>query len=195
MLRPAITGDYFLTAVPTGDDARAVHLLQREIAAATGGSVEEYVHLTLQRFEVPDGCDCEQLIGAVETAVRSAPPADVIASSLFATYHRYFQSQSVRWRVDPTPDLGRLTLQSAQAILHKGGVSHWPNAEAPLAQFMTAVWLPAKDPDADPPPIPDSQLAGYPRRLMTVSHIEVTKLVGEKTFETLRTFDIGITQS
>lgn len=159
--------------------------LQKTIAAAVGGEVEDYVHLTLQRFELADGSNEEALLDAIQAAICGNDPPDVVASGLFATYHRYFERHSVRWRVEATQDLGRLTLQSAQSILHQGGKSHWPNAEAPIAQFMTAAWIP------EMLEIPQDILHDYPKRLMSVSRVEVTRLVDVRKFDIIRKFDIG----
>ncbi len=184
MIRTAIPGDYFLIASPAGEYASRVLALQKTIAEAVGGEIEEYVHLTLQRFEIADGTGEDDTLDAIESAISGERPPEVVASTLVARYHRYFARHSVRWRIEPTQDLGRLTLQSAQAIMHKGGKSHWPNADAPIAQFMTAAWT------TDETPVPEFLLQAYPQPIMDISHLEVTRLVARHEFETVRVFDI-----
>jgi len=122
---------------------------------------------------------------AIESAISEQTPPGVVASTLVTRYHRYFDRHSVRWKIEPTEDLGRLTLQTAMAIMHKGGKSHWPNADAPIAQFITAAWT------SEETPVPESLLQSYPHRIMEVSHLEVTRLVARHEFETVRVFDIG----
>jgi len=185
VLRPAQTGDYFLVARPTGDDERMLHEIQNEIAAELGGEPEPYIHVTLQRFELPETLDEDAFLAALEATVKRCTAAEVIATSLFCTFHRYFQRHSLRWKVDATPALGRLTLQSAQFIMHQGGTSHWPNAEAPIAQFMTAVWVPKEI------TVPDPLQRFYPQRLMNAARVEVTKLIGNQQFEILREFRLA----
>jgi hypothetical protein len=184
VLRAAVTGDYFLTAIPDDEDRERIQALQQELIAEIGGEAAAYVHLTLQRFEIEDSSKESGILDHLEEAANTAEPAEVIAEDLIVTYHRYFDSRSVRWRVDPTPELGRLTLLSAQTILRQGGHSHWPNAEASIAQFMTVIWL---NEDAE---LPSHLLADYPRHVMTVRNLEITRLVGEKEFETLRQFSL-----
>ena len=134
VLRPAQTGDYFIVARPTGDDERALKDIQQRIADELGGEPEPYVHVTLQRFELPESINEAKFLDDLEKAHRVCKSAEVVASTLFSTYHRYFARHSLRWKVEATSDIGRLTLQSAQFIMHQGGTSHWPNAEAPIAQ-------------------------------------------------------------
>lgn len=169
-------------ARPTGDDESVLHTIQEGIAEEVGGEPEPYVHVTLQRFELPETIEEGQFLEKMEQVLRKCVSAEVVASTLFSTYHRYFQRHSVRWKVEATQALGRLTLQSAQFIMHHGGTSHWPNAQAPIAQFMTAVWTPGEV------ELPQKQLAGYPRRLMTAAAAEVTKIIGDHEFEILRSF-------
>ena len=185
MIRTAIPGDYFLIASPIGECASQVLSLQKTIAEAVGGEIAERVHLTLQRFEIADGGNEQDTLDAIESAISGEQPPVVVASTLFATYHRYFTRHSVRWRIEPTQDLGRLTLQSAQAIMHQGGTSHWPNADAPIAQFITAAWTSSEA------QLPEPLLQSYPQRIMDVSHLEITRLVARHEFETVRVFDIG----
>ena len=185
MIRTAIPGDYFLIASPAGEYAESVLSLQQTIAEALGGEITDRVHLTLQRFEIGADTGEADTIDAIQSAIGGEEPPGVVASTLVTKYHRYFARQSVGWRIEPTQDLGRLTLQSAMAIMHKGGTSHWPNADAPIAQFMTAAWT---DAEAE---LPDSLLQFYPQRIMDVSHLEVTRLIAQHEFETVRVFDIG----
>lgn len=185
MIRTAIPGDYFLIASPTGEYADSVHSQQKAIAEAVGGEIADPVHLALQRFEIGAGASEDDTIDAIQAAISGTRPPGVVATTLFAAYHRYFDRYSVRWRIEPTQDLGRLTLQSAQAIMHNGGKSHWPNADAPIAQFITVAWTTA---EAE---LPEVLLQSYPQRIMNVSHLEVTRLVARQEFETVRVFDIG----
>lgn len=188
MIRTAIPGDYFLITTPAGEAADRVHAIQKSIAEAVGGEVADPVHLALQRFEIPDTSGEAATLDAIELAITGEQPPDVVAATLFSSYHRYFTRHSVRWRVEPTPDLGRLTLQTAQAIMHKGGKSHWPNADAPIAQFITVAWT---DSETE---VSESLLRFYPQTIMDVSHLEVTRLVAKHQFETIRVFDIGRTK-
>ena len=185
MVRPATTGDHFLIAIPVGEDLERLKAYQTDLAAAVGGEVEEDIHLTLQRFEIPAGKDVGKVIDAIQSAIGAGPAPDVIATTLVVTFHSYFKKHSVRWLIEATPDLGRLTLQSAQSIMHQGGKSHWPNAEASISQFMTAVWM---EQEAN---VPESYLQAYPHRLMSVSHLEVTHLVADHKFETLKVIEVG----
>jgi hypothetical protein len=169
-------------ARPTPEDGSALATVQQEIADVMGGEPEPFLHVALQRFELPDGIDENELLTALEAVHLGSERTEVIASSLFVRFHRYFQRYSVRWKIEATPVLGRLTLQSAQTVIRQGGISHWPNANDPIAQFATAVWLEGEL------EIPSSLLAYYPHRLMTVSHLEVTKLTGEKQFKLIRSF-------
>ncbi len=185
MIRTAIPGDYFLIASPVGETTDRVLAQQKIIAEAVGGEIADQVHLTLQRFEVGDGASEDDTLDAIESAIGGASAPGVVAATLVTGFHRYFDRHSVRWRIEPTEDLGRLTLQTAMAIMHKGGKSHWPNADAPIAQFLTAAW------NSEETPVPESLLQSYPHRIMEVSHLEVTRLVARHEFQTVRVFDIG----
>ena len=185
MIRTAIPGDYFLIATPVGECAESVGSIQRSIADALGGEVAEPVHLTLQRFEISKSTGQAATLDAIEASIQGVRPPEVVAASLFATYHRYFARHSLRWRVNPTQDLGRLTVMTAQAIMHQGGKSHWPNADAPIAQFITAAWTNSEQ------EIPESFQRFYPQKIMEVCHLEVTRLVAKHQFETVRVFDIN----
>jgi hypothetical protein len=187
VIRTAILGDYFLIASPIGEAAERLNAIQEAIAEAIRGVAADQVHLTLQRFEIPESAGEASTLDAIEQAISGERPPVVIAATLFSTYHRYFARNSVRWRIEPTPDLGRLTLQTAQAIMHQGGTSHWPNADAPIDQFITAAWT------DDEIEVPESLLHYYPQRIMDVSHLEVTRLVAKHQFEIIRVFDIGHT--
>jgi hypothetical protein len=180
-----VPGDYFLITTPAGEFAARVLALQNAIAEAVGGEIADRVHLTLQRFEIGAEASETDTLDAIESAISGERPPDVVASALVARHHRYFDRHSIRWRIDPTQDLGRLTLQSAQAIMHNGGKSHWPNADAPIAQFITVAWTSKET------PVPESLLQTYPQRIMDVSHLEVTRLVAPHEFETVRVFDVG----
>ena len=185
MIRKAIPGDYFLIASPAGEFVDRVLSLQKGIAEAVGGEIADQVHLTLQRFEIADGAGENETLDAIESAIGGERPPEVVASTLVTRYHRYFDRHSVRWQIEPTRDLGRLTIQSAQAIMHKGGKSHWPTADAPIAQFITAAWTTKET------PVPESLLQACPQSIMDVSHLEVTRLLAPHEFETVRVFDVG----
>ena len=185
MVRTALPGDYFLIASPEGDELRRVLELQREVAEAVGGQIVDDIHLTLQRFEIANPSMEDATVDAIAGAVADQKPPDVIASRLFTSLHRYFNRNSIRWDIESTQDLGRLTLLTAQAIMHVGGKSHWPNADAPIAQFMTAVWTDAEA------VIPDPVLKTYPKRIMGVSRLIVTCLEEQGTFRTVREIRIG----
>ena len=128
MARP---GDYFLTAIPDDEDRPHVVEMQSEIASVLGGEIETYPHLTLQRFEIDDG-SVESTLDAIEESIRDVAPPNVVADNVFPTFHRYFERHSIRWKIEPTQDLGHLVLgmKAVVALLRvrKRGVDASPDA-------------------------------------------------------------------
>lgn len=116
-------------------------LRQRQVAleASFGGRPHERVHLTCQRFELPDETLPLGLVQHLRRALVAVRPFPIVAVSLVQSYHRFWGSRLLRWRIQYADDLRRFGLIVEDALAAAGITPHFSVASGWEPTLVTAL--------------------------------------------------------
>jgi hypothetical protein len=180
--RTAQPGDVCVLLEPAEGEIDELRQRQVALQARFGGRPHERVHLTCQRFELPDE---GLLLGLIEhlrralVAVRSFP---IVAVSLVQSYHRFWGSRLLRWRIQASGELRRLGIIVEDTLVDVGIRPHFAVASGWVPTVVTALEaIPEVDLDRQP------QGVSFPHHLFVVRRVVLSRIRTRGEFEILDT--------
>jgi hypothetical protein len=180
-------GDLFVLLLPDEGEVGVVRARQEALRERYGGRPHEPVHLTCQRFALPDGDDLAAVVGRLRRDLAGLRPCPIQAEALVAYRSPFWKTRLLRWSIAPTAELLALkeTLQTVLADLRLE--SHYPwLREASAVAHVTALE------GIDERELAAAELAeGLPRRLYVGRRVVVSRLRGGRGFDRLDSFTLA----
>jgi hypothetical protein len=178
-VRPARPGDCCVLLEPTQAE-ELDRLRQRQLAlqATFGGTPIERVHLTCQRFAYRDEQRLQAFQERLSNVLAGVRPLSLTALSLQTLPATVRRTSLLKWRVEVTQDV-RWLVALVEGCLVDVGIEplYTSGFVASLVSALKGV-----------PELEAEQLAGYggfPVHLFTGQQIELSRICGSNTFETL----------
>ncbi|RMH68382.1 MAG: hypothetical protein D6675_16220 [Gemmatimonadetes bacterium] len=182
-VRTAIPGDICVLLEPDEVELELVRTKQKSLQAIFGGHFHSRVHLTCQRFALPDDQLQSELIHHLRERLMTYPPFTLTAVSLISFYAEFWQSYLLRWKIRTTEPLHRFRLTVEEA-LHKIDITpHYPSNWNPtlvtaleeISILKTERYLAAMN---------------FPYQLFRVRQVVLSKINGVNNFEILETIPL-----
>ena len=184
--RTAKPGDVCVLLEPSEDEVVGLRQRQMSLQALFGGRPHERVHLTCQRFELPD----ERLLPDVMRRLRSqlvaVGPFPIVAVSLVQLDHSFWQSRLLRWRIQGTGDLRRFGMIVEDVLVTMGVTPHF---------LPTSGWEPTQVTALEA--IPEVNLDSYlgdmvfPQHLFVARQVVLSRIRDREDFEILETVQLS----
>lgn len=186
LTRPAQPGDMFVLLVPSEDELPTLRQRQLALQARFGGRPHEVVHVTCQRFTLPDGRPVEGLIRQFKRRIATCAPFPIVATSLIQYEHAFWGTRILRWLVRVTDELHRFCVLVDETLAAGGATPHYTFSASRAPKHMTALEdVPEADLDGYQPETP------YPHHLFTARTAVCSLLKGQGAFEILARWSFG----
>ncbi len=183
--RAAVPGDVCLLLEPAEDETARLGELQTYLQSLFGGRAHEHVHLTCQRFELREQQLLPDVIQHLSTNLAAIQPFPIIASSLVAMEHRFWQLRLLRWQIQVSSDVRRFARLVEDGLEAAGATPHFSFASGWVPTLVTALEaIPKVDLDRCP-----SELA-FPQYLFTGQRVVLSEIVGQRQFKLLETIQL-----
>jgi hypothetical protein len=144
------------------------------------------VHLTCQRFELPDEGLLPGLIQHLRGALVAVRPFPIVAVSLVQSYHGFWDSRLLRWRIRGSGELRRFGLIVEDALAAAGITSHYSIASGWEPTRVTALEaIPEVDLGRQPEGI------SIPHHLFVARQVVLSRIRGRGDFEILETVQLS----
>lgn len=180
-IRTAEPGDVCVLLIPSQDEAERLGRLQASLQLIFGGVPHKLVHLTRQRFEMADDHPLPQVIQHLQVGLSTVSPVSVIADSVVHFESRFWQSSLLRWRIEATNEVLRLSAEIEDGLRAAGVTPHFPRDSGWEPALVTA--LEGITPLADL----DDQLNKhlFPLYLFTGRWVALSRILARREFELL----------
>jgi hypothetical protein len=183
--RAARPGDVCVLLEPAEEEIDELQQRQVALQARFGGRPHERVHLTCQRFELPDEGLLLGLIQHLRRALVAVRPFPIVAVSLVQSYHRFWGSRLLRWRIQYPDDLRRFGLIVEDALAAAGITPHFSVASGWKPTLVTALEaIPEADLDRQPEGI------SFLHHLFVARQVVLSRIRGRGEFEILETVQL-----
>jgi hypothetical protein len=184
--RTAQPGDVCLLLEPAEEEIDELRQRQVGLQARFGGRLHERVHLTCQRFELPDEGLLPGLIQHLRRALVAVRPFPIVVVSLVQSYHPFWDSRLLRWRIQYPDDLGRFGLIVEDALDAAGITPHFSVRSGWKPTLVTALEaIPEVNLDRHPGGI------SFPHHLFVARRVVLSRIRGRGEFEILETVQLG----
>lgn len=179
--RTARAGDVCVLLLPSPDEAGQVHRLQTSLQSVFDGTPHRLVHLTCQRFRMVRDDPLPRIIKHLEALLAVIPPVSVVADSVIQIEHPFWQSSLLRWRIEATDEVLRLSAEIEDGLRAAGITPHFPRDSGWEPALVTA--LDGITPLADL----DHQLNKnlFPLYLFTGRWVVLSRILTQREFELL----------
>ncbi len=124
--RVARPGDVCILLEPDVNEIPRLRWLQRELQTSFGGRMQERVHFTCQRFELPDAGQLPPVMQALQTQLAALAPFPVLANCLQLVEHPFWEFCVLHWDVDRTAEMWRFAHAIDRALAQAGMAPHYP---------------------------------------------------------------------
>lgn len=126
--RPPVArpGDVCILLEPDTNEVPRLRWLQRQLQSTFGGRMQERVHFTCQRFELPDAGKLPLVTQALQAQLGAVAPFPVHADSLELVEHPFWEFCVLRWDLDRTPEMWRFAQLVESALIEAGVALHYP---------------------------------------------------------------------
>jgi len=185
-IRTAQPGDVFVLLTPDPDEALDVRRRQLALQATLGGRVSAPVHLTSQRFEVPDDQPLSEVLEALQTALQTLPAFALTATSFIPLFSRFRQTYILKWCTQESPALRQLGALLESTLVTTRATPHFRYSAGWIATLITAL--------EGLPGLPDDSrldMVEFPHHLFVARHVLVTRLRAQREFETILRFSLA----
>jgi len=183
--RTAQPGDVCVLLEPAEEEIAELRQRQTALQARFGGRPHERVHLTCQRFELPDEALPLGLVQHLRRALVAVRPFPIVAVSLVQCYHSFWGSCLLRWCIQYPKDLRRFGLIVEDALIAAGVTPHFSVASGWEPTLVTALEaIPEMDLDRHPGSI------SFPHHLFVVQRVVLSRIRGRGEFEILETVQL-----
>jgi hypothetical protein len=180
--RTARPGDVCVLLEPAEEEIIELRQRQMNLQARFGGRLHERVHLTCQRFELPDEGLLPGLIQRLRGALVVVRPFPIVAVSPVQSYHRFWGSRLLRWRIRGSGELRRLGIIVEDTLVTAGVRPHFAVASGWEPTVVTALEaVPEVDLDHRP------QGILFPHHLFVARQAVLSRIRGRGEFEILET--------
>jgi hypothetical protein len=184
--RTAQPGDVCVLLEPAEEEVADLRQRQVALQARFGGRPHERVHLTCQRFELPDGRLLPDLIRHLRRALVAVRPFLIVAVSLVEAYHRFWGSRLLRWCIQGSDDLRRFEGIVEDALVAAGVRPHFSVTSGWEPTLVTALEaIPEVDLDRHPGDV------SLPHHLFVARQVVLSRIKGRREFEILETIELG----
>ena len=126
-MRTARPGDVCVLLEPGEEEVHALRQRQAALQARFGGRPHARVHLTCQRFELPERVPPADLIQRLAKRLAGMSPTPIIATSLVQFESPFWGTRLLRWRIEPTDPLRRFQATLEAALASLGIAPHYPS--------------------------------------------------------------------
>jgi hypothetical protein len=180
-LRTAEPGDVCVLLIPGEDEAERLRRLQGSLQLILDGLPHDPVHLTCQRFKMVHDDPLPGIIQHLEAKLAVIPPVSIVANSVIQIEHPFWQSNLLRWRIEATDEVSRLSAEIEDGLLAAGITPHFPRDSGWAPALVTA--LEGITPLADL----DHQLNKnlFPLYLFTGRWVVLSRILARREFELL----------
>jgi hypothetical protein len=156
------------------------------LQALFGGRPQERVHLTCQRFELPDERLLPSVVRRLRSELAAVQPFPVVAVSLVQLTHPFWGSRLLRWRIGGSDDLRRLGTIVEGTLVALGITPHFSVALGWKPTLVTALEA-----------VPEVDLDRYrgdvafPHHLFVARQVVLSLIKGRGEFEILGTIRLS----
>jgi hypothetical protein len=183
--RTARPGDVCVLLEPGEEEIPALRQRQAALQARFGGRPHARVHLTCQRFELPECVSPAELIQRLTERLAGMPPPPVVATSLVPFESPFWGSRLLRWQIAPTAPLRRLQALLEEALASMDIALHYPSGANWTPSLVTALeGIGASDQES---PL---EMPAFPHLLFTARHVTLSRIVARGRFEILARLDL-----
>ncbi|MCK5686779.1 hypothetical protein KAJ27_21760 [bacterium] len=126
--RPARKGDICVLIEHESSESKHVVELQKTLQTHFNGELNDSVHLTCMRFEVPNDFVQSDIMRKLIQLLSTFASFPIEAEDLILSYHFFWKMRLLRWRVSAGPELQRLRWNLEKTITRFGGITHYINA-------------------------------------------------------------------
>jgi len=175
-------GDICILAEPSPGEIAEIRQRQRALQTLFGGRLHERVHLTCQRFALPDESILPQIIECLDARLATLPPFPLTSVSLVAVDAPFWQTRLLRWQIEVTEDLRNLSAQIRKGLAAINVTPHFRTASSRLVTALEDV--------SAFNPVCESKDVTFPQYLFTVHQIVLSKILAPREFEILATIQI-----
>lgn len=185
-LRTGILGDIFVLVEPAQSETAVLHQKQKFLQSVFGGQLHKRIHLTCQRFELPDDRYLNEVIQQLKAKMERIQPFQLISDSLVHIYAPFWQSHLLRWQIQETEDILYLGELIEDGLRAAGIMPHFPQTSSRKPTLVTAleeVSRTAFEQHLD-------EIA-FPQYLFTARHIVLSKIVGQAEFKILKAIPLS----
>jgi len=184
--RTAKPGDICVLLEPSEDEIAELRQRQMSLQALFGGRPHERVHLTCQRFSLPDERLLPDVIRHLGSQLVAVQPFPIVAVSLVQLTHSFWQSRLLRWRIQGTSDLRRFGAIVEGVLATMGIKSHFSYASGWEPTLVTALEeISELNLDRYLGDIP------FPHHLFVARQVVLSRIKGRKEFEILETVQLS----
>jgi hypothetical protein len=184
--RTAQPGDVCLLLEPGEEEITELRQRQVDLQARFGGRAHERVHLTCQRFELPDDALLPGLIRRLRRALVAFRPFPIVAVSLVQSCHRFWGSRLLRWRIRGSNELRRFGIMVEDTLVAVGVRPHFAVASGWEPTVVTALEAIAEvDLDGHLGHMP------FPHHLFVARRAVLSRIRGRGEFEILETIRLN----
>ncbi len=171
------------------DEIQQLHRYQENLQASFSGKPTPYVHLTCQRFAMPEEYSKEVLIEHLKSATVDIFPFPITAVAIQKLYVSRTHSTILKWRVDLTQELSRLTHRIEEAVKKSGLTSSYipgwvPTLVTALEYIQTEAIMGTSHP-MDP----------FPYHLFMVQKMVISRIMDVDQYKLLGTIYLPVTES
>jgi hypothetical protein len=180
--RTAQPGDVCVLLEPAGQEIDELRRRQVGLQACFGGRLHERVHLTCQRFELPGEGLLPGLIQRLRGALAVVQPFPIVAVSLVQSYHQFWGSRLLRWRIRGSDELRRLGIVVEDTLVAVGVRPHFAVASGWEPTVVTALEaIPEVDLERQ------SGSMSFPHHLFVARWVVLSRIRARGVFEILET--------
>jgi hypothetical protein len=184
--RTARPGDVCVLLEPAEGEIDELRQRQVGLQARFGGRLHERVHLTCQRFELPDEGLLPGLIQHLRRVLVAVRPFPIVAVSLVQSYHPFWDSRLLRWCIQYPNDLRRFGLIVEDVLIAAGITPHFSVASGWEPTLVTALEaIPEVSIDRHPGGI------SFPHHLFVARWVVLSRIRARREFEILGTVQLG----
>ena len=172
---PAKPGDICLLITPSDTETQSLYNKQEELIGAFGGIPHQDVHYTIQRFDIPKE-NLSTFIAELSGFVHHYLPIELFATAIIQYEHGFWQTDLLRWVIQPTQTLVDLLDKIENTLNKHGGKAHYLRKDGWLPTLITAVENPKKH-------IPDSGIQfDKPKLIFTGTKLVISEIAGYRDF-------------
>lgn len=187
---PALNGDVCVLLEPTNqDEIQQLRGYQENLQVRFHGKPTRDVHLTCQRFSMPEDYPQEVLIEYLRSAIVDISPFPLTAVAVQKLYVFRKKSTILKWRVEPTRELSSLAHRIEEAIGKAGLTSSYIPGWVPTLVTALENIQPGSNIGASRPKAP------FPHYLFMVRKLVISRIIDVGQYQLLGTIYLPVPES